>query len=111
MQAQDDPKQYSNSTCGVYLTSSATATSSSAAAERPAKRRRGHDGRPAASEVYASSAGATDLAAHASADTALMPAIVEEGHAESAQQNAAAPPRSAGVNPIDHIFQFHKVNP
>lgn len=112
VQGQDDPKQYSNSTCGVHLIPSAPATSSTAAAERPTKRRRGADGQPAPGDGHASSAGAADMAAHLSghisADTHAMPAILGEAHAESSQGGPVTP-RSAGVNPIDHIFQFHKV--
>ena len=37
-----------------------------------------------------------------------MPAIAEE-HAES-KERELPPLRSDGVNPIDHIFQFHKVS-
>ena len=115
VQGQDDPKQYSNSTCGVHLMSSAPAASSSGAAERPAKRRRGQHGQLAASELHASSAEAADLARHASGhisadETHAMPAIHEEAHAESSQQGRPASPRTAGVNPIDHIFQFHKAS-
>ena len=103
-QGHDAPKQYSNSTCGVHLTPSTPAASSSAAAERPAKRRRGSDRQPGQDELHASSAGAAD---HISAETHAMPAIAEE-HAES-KERELLPLRSAGVNPIDHIFQFHKV--
>ena len=115
VQGQDDPKQYSNSTCGVHLMSSQPAASSSAAAERPAKRRRRQDGQLTGSELHASSTGAADLARHASGhisadETHAMPAIHEEAHAESSQQGHPASPRTAGVNPIDHIFQFHKAS-
>ena len=49
-----------------------------------------------------------EQADHISAETCALPAIAEE-HAES-KERELPPLRRCGVNPIDHIFQFHKVS-
>lgn len=88
VQDQDNPQHYSNSTCGVHIIPEPEV----AAEQPPSKRLKRSSGQPTAEEN----------AKKERRDSGAL-----------ALSSGQAPGRAIGqsrTNPIDHIFQFHKVS-
>jgi hypothetical protein len=110
-QDQDDPNQYSNSTCGVQALPDQGSPTGSHAHHAPAAKRRRVDSAVAAENAASAGGGQQRRPEAPDQDAERMSSGARTSTSGVSARPAEGAPsfRQPRTNPIDHIFQFHKV--